>query len=409
MSSMTEHTRQLRKFGWYGLLKNLKWFEPYLLLFLLEQQLSFVQIGILFAIRETTIYLFEIPSGVIADRYGKKKELILSFAFYIVSFVGFFLSGNFWILILPMVLFGLGEAFRSGTHKAMIMDYLDIHHIAEGKEQVYGYTRSYSNIGSVVSSVFGIVLVLIVPQLNVLFLIAVVPYVADAILIWSYPDDLDQSREQGFHITTVWMEMKSTITEVWQSRLLRRTLLDSSVFTAMFKLMRDFIQPVLFAAGLGLMLIHTVPAESNARMFVGIAYAIAQFCSVFVTRNAHRLKRRFHSESILLGTWLLAVIGAMLIWFLGNWLAAAAIGLLIFYVAQNIRKPFMVDRIGTLSLVHRRSSVLSIESQMSSVFIIVFAPFFGWIADQFGLSIMFAVVSLSFLLLAITLTTKKDA
>ena len=43
-----------------------------------------------------------------------------------------------------MVFFGFGEAFRSGTHKAMIMAYLDKKDIKDSKSKVYGKTRSFS-------------------------------------------------------------------------------------------------------------------------------------------------------------------------------------------------------------------------------------------------------------------------
>ena len=64
----------------------------------------------------------EVPSGVFADHLGKKNCLLLSFAFYIVSF-GFYVFGkwSFGLLVLASIFYGMGEAFRSGTHKAMIM------------------------------------------------------------------------------------------------------------------------------------------------------------------------------------------------------------------------------------------------------------------------------------------------
>lgn len=69
-----QHRLQIIKFGMYGLLKNLRFFEPFLLLYLIQSGLSLFQIGLLYSIREATMYIFEIPSGVIADRYGKKMN-----------------------------------------------------------------------------------------------------------------------------------------------------------------------------------------------------------------------------------------------------------------------------------------------------------------------------------------------
>lgn len=408
MSDMKNHKGQMRKFGWYGLLKNLKWFEPYLLLFLLAQQISFFQVGILFAVRETIIYLFEIPSGVIADRYGKKKELLVSFGFYILSFVFFFIARSFYMLLLPMVLFGLGEAFRSGTHKAMIMDYLDVHQITDSKQKVYGYTRSYSNIGSVVSSLFGIGLVLILPDLRVLFLVAVIPYVVDGILIWSYPSYLDRASNEPFLFRVIWTDVWSTIRYVFAERRLRRTLLDSSIFTGMFKVMRDFLQPLLFSAGLGIVLFAFVDAESNARVLVGLAYALAQFISVFVTKYAHKLQPIAPSHVVLFVTWILAAGAAFISGWTTGGLLVAVLGLMGFYIAQNIRKPYLVEQIGNRADPRLRSSILSIESQLSSVSIVILAPIFGWIADQYALTTMFVVAAVIFAGFGL-MFTKKDA
>ncbi len=78
---------QYYRFCLYGFFKNLRFFEVFLILFFLEKGLSFFAIGTLYAAREITVNLFEIPSGVIADSFGRRRTMILSFGFYIISFV----------------------------------------------------------------------------------------------------------------------------------------------------------------------------------------------------------------------------------------------------------------------------------------------------------------------------------
>ena len=51
-----------------------------------------------------------------------------------------------------MLLFANGEAFRSGTHKAMIIQYLKIKGLLKLKTEYYGHTRSWSQRGSAISS-----------------------------------------------------------------------------------------------------------------------------------------------------------------------------------------------------------------------------------------------------------------
>ena len=57
----------------YGFLKNLRFFDAFFILFLLEKGISFTQIGLLYAIREVITNLFELPSGILADTFGRKK------------------------------------------------------------------------------------------------------------------------------------------------------------------------------------------------------------------------------------------------------------------------------------------------------------------------------------------------
>ena len=98
------------------------------------------------------------PSGLVADAWGSRRTLAGSFIFYIVSFTVFYLAKGYPWLMAAILLFSLGEAFRSGTHKAMIFEYLRIHGWEERKVKYYGRTRSASQNGSAVSSVIAALL-----------------------------------------------------------------------------------------------------------------------------------------------------------------------------------------------------------------------------------------------------------
>ena len=63
--------KQIKKFCAYGFLKDLRFFEPYLLIFLMGKGIDLFQISILIAVRELIINIFEIPSGFISDYFGR--------------------------------------------------------------------------------------------------------------------------------------------------------------------------------------------------------------------------------------------------------------------------------------------------------------------------------------------------
>ena len=117
----------LFRFSLYGFLKNQRYFEPFLVLVLVDKGLSFASIGLLYAVRELTVNCFEIPSGAIADSWGRRNAMILAFVAYIASFLLFGMADQFPLIAAAMFLFGIGEAFRTGTHKAMIFAWLHLH------------------------------------------------------------------------------------------------------------------------------------------------------------------------------------------------------------------------------------------------------------------------------------------
>ena len=72
--------RQYFKFSLYGFLKNLRFFDPFILLFFREMGLSFLQIGTLFSIREIATNVLEVPTGIVADAFGRRRAMIFSFS-----------------------------------------------------------------------------------------------------------------------------------------------------------------------------------------------------------------------------------------------------------------------------------------------------------------------------------------
>ena len=386
------HKGQLRKFGFYGFLKNLRFYEPYLLYYLIVLSgLSLFQVGILYSIREIIIYLFEIPSGVIADKYGKKTELVFCFLFYIISFIMFFISTEYYMFIIAMALFGFGEAFRSGTHKAMIMQYLDKFNIKSSKSKIYGKTRSMSLIGSMVMSIISIVFIIWLPEVRYLFLITIIPYLLDLLLILSYPKYLNDKMTSKFELKDFLKANYDAIKYAFTHKPVRNIILDASTFQAAFKSLKDYIHPIIITAYAGVLIFTAYNLEDNLKIYIGIMYAIIYLFSSIASRNAHFVVKKYDNKKITDFMWLISgAIMIVLSFFLNNIIIVFSI-FLIFYVILNIRRPLMVEMIGNATDSNKRASVLSIESQTTSLLVAILAPILGYIAD-INMSLMFILV-----------------
>lgn len=403
-----EHKLQITKFSLYGLLKNLRFFEPFMLIYFLDQSLNLFHIGILFSIREIIIYIFEIPSGVIADRYGKKTELVFCFIFYITSFLLFFFATGFVGFVFAMSLFALGEAFRSGTHKAMIMAYMDRHELKDSKTRIYGLTRSYSLIGSMIASLVSIGLVLWLPSIRYLFLVAIIPYVIDLLMILTYPSYLNEKRDATFSIKSFIKSNIDGITYTFKDKNVRNAVFNSSTYQAFFKAIKDYIQPLILAITGSIIVFSSLDNDQHKTVYIGIIYTIIYFISAISSRNAHYVQG-FGSHKILIKwMWFLTAVVLLVMSFLQSSLIIVFSVFVVLYVIMNIRKPIMVDVIGEATVDDKRATVLSIEAQMASLMIAISAPLIGLLAEYSMQALFMTLSVLMFFIFIFSKTKEKN-
>ena len=86
----------IRRFSLYGFLKNQQYYDPFIVLAFRQMGLSFFMIGLLIGFRAAATNMLEIPSGAVADLWGRRRAMILSFCAYIVSFAIFGLTPGRW-------------------------------------------------------------------------------------------------------------------------------------------------------------------------------------------------------------------------------------------------------------------------------------------------------------------------
>ena len=381
-----------RKFQLYGFLKNLRFFDPFLVLFFREAGFSFLQIGVLYSIREISTNVLEIPTGIVADAFGRRRAMLASFSSYIGSFLVFYFVPEFWAYALAMVLYAFGETFRSGTHKAMILEHLRLEGIVDCRVAYYGRTRAASQFGSAIASLIAAGLVFYTGQYRIVFLASTVPYVLGLILIATYPRRLDGEHASAPSATSQralgsLRDAVCNLVRMIRSPILLRGLLNSALFDATFKSTKDYLQPLLQALALSLPILVSLASERRTALVIGILYFGIYVVTSLASAHAGSFVRRSHSLpvavnlSFLVGIGLLAV-GGVAGW--AGWPSIAAAAFLGIYLMQNVRRPVMVGYISDL-LSHRAMATgLSVESQWRTLIMAAAAPVLGLAADRWG-------------------------
>lgn len=98
---------------------------PVYVLYFRHYEISLFQVALLAAVFEATIIVFEVPTGIFADRFGRKPSTAIGFALLAVSGLIFFAFRGFVGFLVAEIVFGIAETFISGALEALAVDSLN--------------------------------------------------------------------------------------------------------------------------------------------------------------------------------------------------------------------------------------------------------------------------------------------
>jgi MFS family permease len=378
------------KFSLYGFLKNQQYYEPFFILFCMEKGLNFAMIGLLIAFREICICILEIPTGAIADVAGRRRSMMLAFATYIISLLIFSFSSSTWALFVAMFFFSIGEAFRTGTHKAIIFDWLSHENRADEKTEIYGLTRSWSKMGSAFSLPIAASIVFLTGNYANAFLFATIPCMMNIINFCNYPEYLDGPKAthlSGSSVHKILNTLFTSIKKAISNSELRRLLLESMAYEGIFRATKDYLQPILQAFALSLAFMPALTKDKRTAIIIGIVYVILYLLSSLASRNTGKFAKHAGGEAkAARKLWMINLLTFLIlgiaIWQNINLIIIAAF--ILIAILQNFWRPILISRCADLTEPSQTATILSIESQAKSLFTAIMAPILGWSIDYVG-------------------------
>lgn len=377
----------LFRFCLYGFLKNQRYYEPFLLPAFLAKGLGFFEIGLLIGFRELCTNLLEIPSGVAADIWGRRRSLAFSFLAYMTSFALFAYAHNLPTFFLAMLCYALGDAFRSGTHKAMIFAWLRKQDREDERTHIYGLTRSWSKLGSALSVVLGAVYVFLSDDFTDIFLLASIPCLFSAINILTYPADLEGDKK-GASVTALWVHLRTALRGVFARGPLRRLVLETAAFGGQFISCKDYLQPLLAGLALTATLNVTWASEwsetQRGAVFIGVVFFFLYLGSAWASRRAQALVAWSGGpERAGARLWLLAMLlyGTIALSDTLGITALAVVAFVVLHVSNNFWRPIMVGRIDAYGDADYGALTMSVESQSKKAAAMVLAPLIGFLTE----------------------------
>ena len=133
--------KQIRTLYITGVLGNLSLTGAWVVI-LAARGFSLVQIGFAETVFHITSLICEIPSGMLADMYGRKKMLVLGNLMAVTGDLVMFLSEDFGLVLLSMPFHAMAFNFASGSGEALAYDSMK----REGKQEGYEKYASHQSI-----------------------------------------------------------------------------------------------------------------------------------------------------------------------------------------------------------------------------------------------------------------------
>ncbi|MEE8459208.1 MAG: MFS transporter [Phycisphaerales bacterium] len=377
------------RFSLYGFLKNQRYFEAFLFLAFLDKGLDFFQIGLLVGFRSLAVNVVEVPSGAIADVFGRRGSLLLSLSAYLVGFIVLGAVDQLAWLGGGMVLLAIGDSFRSGTHKAMIFTWLSRQGRVDERVKVYGYTRSWSKFGSAAGVIAGAAIVLVSDNYDWVFYATAVPYVLGIINILGYPKDIDPVGSTNRTVPGLVRHMTDTLRDTFRRASLRRLVLEAMGFDGVFAAVKDYLQPVLEVVAISMVATTAMNSglsgTQRTALLVGPVYVVLYLLAGLASRRSHRVAVAAGGEDRAAR----ALWGVSVFVFAGKlaacWFEAlpALIGtFVVLHVLHNLWRPILISRFDLHGNQLQGASLLSIESQAQRIATMILAPLIGLAVDR---------------------------
>ncbi len=415
---LTAHTitkdLQYYKFCAYGFLKNLRLFEPFFFIILLEKGLSYTLIGTLFATKEIVSNILEIPTGILSDALGRKSSMLFSFFSYSLCFWLFSSADSIIAIFFAMFLFSFGDVFRTGTHKAIIFDYLARTEQVKYAKEYYGRTRSASKIGSAISAIIAAILVIYTQNYSLIFQVSAGFSVIGFFLILSYPKALNHKvihKNARNKYADLFNHVKSLFVDLSPKNL--RQIGNIALPSGMNKGLQDYIQPILTTLLAPLMLFSAWNSDQNLALLLALVYSLFFIASAIASRLSAKSSARFTQDTTFLNLtlFLTPVIFIFISFAYGfHYSIFIILGYLIVNINENLRKPVAVAVLGKQTDPRLFASILSVEAQVESIFAAIVVFLAGWLSDIFNsLGMGIAVTALLMLTIALFLKIPKKS
>ncbi len=377
----------------FAIIKNLLFFGAVTIPFYLNwAKLDYFRMFLVESIFVGCVFLLEIPTGVVADRFGRKISLIIGSLTNALSFFLYGFFNSYSVFILANIICAVGYTLCSGADRALLYEGIIAANRETESRKIQSRYGAMETIGLVLGLPLGSLIAgeLIFPPptgLPMTFIATgISSLMAAGLLLFTHEINHKPPEESPILMGIRGVKSLFSTTKL-KSLTINLTLISATTFFIFW-----FYQPLCQLAGLSV--------EYNG--FVGAGYNL--FASALLLQ-AQRMEKLFTLPKLLfICSVLPGVMFLLCAWTSSIWVILP--GIFLIAGTKLLRAPLITDLINKEIPSENRATALSGISLLERACNMVMYPFIGYLAD---ISLAATCVVLGTLIISLAFLTKISA
>ena len=386
---MTNYKSNLNKIYFYYFSTYFMVYLPYIVYYFQYIGFNLTKIAILFAVKNLTQIILEIPTGYIADRIGKVKTLVISLILEIIGLVIILYSTSYSAIIISHIILGAGFAMFSGADSALVYESLKKLNLQKQFKKIYGRCNGIGEFSIIISTIVGS---LIIEQgLEITIIISIIALIIGTIVTATIKEPYKiKTNKIKVKIKNEFINLYNIVKESLYNSKIRSIFIYSFFIMGLSNIIFVYYQPYF--------------NETNVPLFYyGIIFAFLSIITAIVNFNIEFIEKKLGVYRTLI---FMPILLGLSYLFSGYFFIQ--LGFLFFILREIVRGlsiPVITDYTNNLIKgENKRATILSIGGMFSRLGFAILALIFGLFSDNYGLSLTFIYTGVAILLFTIILS-----
>ncbi|MGB7606398.1 MAG: MFS transporter [Lutisporaceae bacterium] len=376
MEKNVQLKRNVNKNYLYILLQNIDFTRGIWMLYLAGKGMSLTQLGLLETIFHLTSFTMEVPTGAIADIFGRRTSRIIGRMTNLISVIILLLSNSFWMFAVSFIFTALSYNLESGAGDALIYDSLK--EIGEEDQfmKVNGNKELFYQVASTISFLIGGILA--IKSYSLAFALTIAFGIITIVQTFAFKEPSigmicrDEIKENVF-IKQIRDSMKAIAKNPRIGTLIIFTQSIMVFCTCIFFYLQNYLK-----------------ADGYNEAAIGVIYAISSLLAATTATQVHKIERKLKEQGILV---LIPIITIACIFGIG-FSKYHYVFFIIMMLTESIIFVATSDYINKMIPSENRATILSFASMVFSFFMITLFPVIGIVGDKYSLSFAFVCLGI---------------